>query len=306
MTLAIIICTNNRYDLLEKALDSAIAQGNAGDEIIVVDNSPDRDQAKSFACRFSGSAKIRFAFEENQNLSHARNVGAALARSEIVAFMDDDAVAEPGWALALAETFGSAESGTGCVGGAVKPIWPSTPPSWLTPTLAGYLSIVDWGGCQKELGPGEWLAGCNIAFNRQALLDIGGFRTDIGRTGNPLSLMSNEETFAWQALKRAGYKILYSPQAIVSHHIDKKRLDASWLSRRIAWQAVSDAISDPEYATGVANSAPPFKTTHKLFGAIRRLRRNVKSQHRLSDADAKALYGLVMVLLCNGVESPAL
>lgn len=304
LTLTIVICTNNRYGLLEKALASALAQGDAPAEIIVVDNSSNKDEAKAFARRYSGCPQIRFAFEEIQNLSHARNAGVALARTDIVAFMDDDALAEPVWAKALAEAFATGGSDVGCVGGPVRPIWASAPPTWLTPALAGYLSILDLGDKQKELAPGEWLAGCNIAFNRQALLDIGGFRTDIGRTGNPLCLMSNEETAAWQKLKRAGKKVLYSPHAIVFHHVDENRVNTPWLSRRIAWQAVSDTISDPEYASYVANSGATFDTMYMLFGMAWRLLRSSK-QRPLSDADAQALHRLVLILLCKGVGNPS-
>lgn len=306
LSLTIIICTNNRYDLLEKALASALAQEDAADDIIVVDNSPNKAEGKAFAQRFSDSPKVRFAFEEIQSLSHARNVGTSLAQTDIVAFIDDDAIAEPGWAKALRETFDTVGSDAGCVGGIVKPIWPSAPPAWVTPTLAAYLSIVDWGDRQKELSPTEWLAGCNIAFRRQALLAIGGFRTDIGRTGNPVSLLSNEETSACRTLEQAGYRIFYSPQAVVSHHIDKKRLNASWLSRRIVWQAISDAIAYPEQTTDIANSVIQFKTTSKLFETIAKLRHGIRRQQTLTDIDANALYTLVTVLLCNGIAGPLL
>ena len=302
LNLAIIICTNSRYSLLEKAIASALMQGDSADEIIVVDNSPDRDKAENFSRAYSGLARLRFAFEEIQNLSHARNIGTALAQTDIVAFMDDDAVAEPNWAKALIEAFATGGADVGCVGGPVKPIWMSEPPTWLTPALAGYLSILDLGDEKKELSRGDWLAGCNIAFNRQALLSIGGFRTDIGRTGNKLCLLSNEETAAWQKLKRAGKKVLYSPDAIVSHHINEGRVNSQWLSRRIAWQAVSDVISDPELASQVADSGAAFVTARMLFSvAVRLLGR--RYPHPLSDGEANALYRLVVVLLSRGIES---
>ncbi len=275
-------------------------QGDSVDEIIVVDNSPDKDRVKVFARGYSSLPWVRFAFEEIQNLSHARNAGIALARTDIVAFMDDDAVAEPNWAKALIEAFVTGGADVGCVGGPVKPIWMSAPPTWLTPALAGYLSILDLGDKQKELSRGDWLAGCNISFNRQALLSIGGFRTDIGRTGNKLCLMSNEEAAAWQELKRAGKKVLYSPDAIVSHHINEDRVNSQWLSRRIAWQAVSDVISDPELASRVADSGATFVTAQMLLSTAGRLL-NRKYQRPLSDGEANALYKLVVILLSRGV-----
>lgn len=118
--------------------------------------------------------------------------------------------------------------------------------------------------------------------------------------------MSNEESAAWLKLKRAGKKVIYSPHAIVFHHIDKRRVNAQWLSRRIAWQAVSDAISDPEYALYVANKGAKFDTMRMLFGIKMRFLRSSQRQRSLSTADAQVLYRLVLALLCFGFGDPSL
>lgn len=114
--------------------------------------------------------------------------------------------------------------------------------------------------------------------------------------------MSNEEAAAWQKLKRAGKKVLYSPDAIVSHHINEDRLNNQWLSRRIAWQAVSDVISDPELASRVADSGARFVTARVLLSIAARLLSR-RYQRPLSDGEANALYRLVVVLLSRGIES---
>lgn len=300
MNLAIVICTNNRYDLLGKAVESALIQGESACEIVVVDNSPNRGDSEAFARRYAHVPKIHFAFENVQNLSHARNVGVSVARTDVVAFMDDDAVAEPYWAKALLDAFVVGGANVGCVGGPVRPIWASEQPTWLTPNLAGYLSILDFGDKKKELSPGEWLAGCNISFRRQSLIDIGGFRTDVGRIGNELCLLSNEEAAAWQQLKRMGKRVLYEPNAIVFHHINENRANAQWLSRRIAWQAVSDIISDPEYALSVATSVGASFTMQTFWDIAKNLRRS-KPKSPLSNNEAQALYKLVVTLLSTGI-----
>lgn len=244
--------------------------------------------------------RLRFAFEDVQNLSHSRNVGLALAQGDVTGFMDDDAIAEPSWVKSLVEAF-ELRPDIGCVGGPVKPIWPAATPAWLTPFLAGYLSILDLGDEPKELAPGEWLAGCNIAYDRRALFDSGGFRVDLGRSGNPLSLMSNEETAAWQKLRKTGKKILYTPHAVVSHHIKEERLNASWLSRRIVWQAVSDVISDPEYSKAVANSGTRSDVARTVLELAMRLVVPRKHQRPLTDDEALRLHRFVSYLLCKGI-----
>lgn len=100
--------------------------------------------------------------------------------------------------------------------------------------------------------------------------------------------------------------MIYSPHATVFHHIDKRRVNAQWLSRRIAWQAVSDAISDPEYTLYVANKGAKFDTMRMLFGMKMRLFRGRKRRLPLSSADARCLHRLILILLCNGVVDPFL
>ncbi len=301
MTLTIIICTNNRYALLEKAVASALAQTYPRTNILVVDNSPDKKRAEAFADRYAHLPHVRFVFDDIQNLSHARNVGISLAESDIVAFLDDDAVAESYWATALVGVFAAGAGSVGCVGGPVRPIWPGLAPTWLTPFLATYLSILDLGDTQRELCPGEWLAGCNIAFDRLALLEVGGFRQELGRTGNQFSLMSNEEGAAWQSLKKRGMKIVYAPKAIVSHHIKEERLSSQWLSRRVIWQGVSDVISDPEYSKYVTGAGTTFAILRALLIiALRRL--PGRRRRPLTDGEALYLHRFVSILLCRGID----
>jgi GT2 family glycosyltransferase len=108
--------------------------------------------------------------------------------------------------------------------------------------------VVDRGPAARDLGAGEWLAGTNIAFRRDALCAAGGFDEALGR--HPGTLLGNEEIALAERLRRAGHTIRYTPRARVRHAIAADRLNRSWLRRRIAWQAVSDLM----LAGGEANS----------------------------------------------------
>jgi glycosyltransferase involved in cell wall biosynthesis len=246
--ISVIICTYDRYDLVGEAIESVLVQTNPPLELIVVDNSPDAAAALAFGARYQSREKIRYVREPIEGLSQARNTAVALARGDIVAFLDDDAAAEPGWAEALMRAFAEFPD-AGCVGGRVVSRWLSHRPVWLDRELLGYLSIVDWGGSLREIEPGEWLAGCNIAYDRRALIDAGGFPVSLGRKGGT-SLLSNEEIVVNRKLRSLGKSVVYAPEAVVRHRVPAGRLTQEWFLRRAAWQAVSDFV---------AFSSPPEK-----------------------------------------------
>src|SRR6188768_1179129 len=90
-TITAAICTRNRPLQLARALDSLLAQSLAPAEIMVVDNSPsDEATARLVSERFS---EVRYLREPVPGLDFARNRALREASGEIVAFLDDDAVA---------------------------------------------------------------------------------------------------------------------------------------------------------------------------------------------------------------------
>ena len=96
----IVVCTRDRPVQLEACLDALADQSYPHFEILVVNNGG--SDVVSEICRQRGVACIR---EPMPGLTRARNLGARAARSELVAYIDDDATAEPGWVAALAREF---------------------------------------------------------------------------------------------------------------------------------------------------------------------------------------------------------
>lgn len=304
--LSVVVCTYNRYDVLPDAVDSLLRQHlEAGCmEVLVVDNSPDQENAANFGARFAHEPSIRYLVEPTPGLSHARNVGTAHARAGLVAFIDDDAIAAPDWAAQMLRAFEAFGGAAGVVGGRVLPRWVSSRPPWLAEDLLGYLSILDWGGQTRPLRSHEWLVGCNIAFNKDALSSVGGFSRALGRVGAGLSLLSNEEIEVTEKIHRAGYVPVYCPGALVYHVIDPTRLTRTWFRRRSAWQAVSDFMKSPER---MATYSP---------AAVEHLRRELRDGSHGPTAgffaatddpqqfkrEAALTYDLVVTLLAGGAE----
>jgi glucosyl-dolichyl phosphate glucuronosyltransferase len=243
-----IICTYNRYDILPRALESLTTQTLPPEEfeIIVVDNSPDHDLSLSFAARFENIPNLTWIVEEIPGLSNARNVGIRVAAGPLVAFIDDDAVADPLWLANIVTGFDRFGGMASILGGRVDPLWGAPRPGWLHDDLLGHLSVVNWAGAARVAGEREWVAGTNIAFRRAPLAAIGGFSANFGRRQGSQSLLGNEENEAIARLKEQGGHLIYDPDVIVGHLVPAERLTQAWFRRRAAWQATSDYLLAPQ------------------------------------------------------------
>lgn len=304
MSLSIIVCTANRHDVLPVALASLLEQdlNPSRFEIIVVDNSADPLHARECSRRYAGESRIDYVVEPCQGLANARMAGVARARAERVAFIDDDARAEPAWAEQLLHAFDTVGDQAGAVGGPVAADWGAPRPAWLGDSLLSYLSLLDRGEVLRALEPKEFLVGCNIAFDKQALLSAGGFNRDLGRRSDSGILLSNEDTELVRKIAASGKKIIYAPRAAVVHRISEDRLRREWFRSRVCWQAVSDYLSDPQSARNKA-----AKARRKMRERLRHGGTNVMAE-LYGDADdasvfaesLKLLYGITIVNLDGG------
>lgn len=251
-TISAAICTYNRYHLLEKSIDSLIAQNIDADQykIIIVDNSPANATALEFKERYHGQGNIQYLIENTSGLSNARNVAARMCNSEYIAYLDDDAIADAEWLRSILSAFEIFGCGAGVVCGKVTPIWSTDPPNWLprSKSVLGALTIVDWGHPMRIAQPEQWFPGANFSIRVAPLLELGGFPLSLGRVGNPGILMSNEEKKLIAQMKAAGYDTIWAPDAKVDHLVQSERISQSWLRKRFVWQAVSDFIAEPDEA----------------------------------------------------------
>jgi glycosyltransferase involved in cell wall biosynthesis len=268
-TISLIVCTRDRQGQLAQAIASLQTQSLAADrfDIVIVDNSHDQAGAHDNAERYARDGRIAYIVEPVERLSLARNIGAAASTRTCVAFMDDDARAEPDWAEALVHAFTRFGRRTACVGGPVRPIWGAPRPAWLHDELLGLLSVVEWPKGVRRRRRGEWFAGCNIAFNRTALVGAHGFPEALGRGADPRALLSNEEISLMRSLEADGRHSIYASNAVVHHHVPAERLTQSWLRRRAAWQVISDFILDPHETIERIRDLDPHR---RSIGELRR------------------------------------
>jgi GT2 family glycosyltransferase len=235
---SVVLCayTERRWEALVEAVASARAQDPAPHEIVVV---IDHNQALLDNAIRELPAEVRIvANEEGRGLSGARNTGVRHASGDIVAFLDDDARAHPGWLETLTRAFDD-PSVIG-VGGAALPNWESEAPAWIP---AEFLWVV---GCSYRGLPAEPTEirnpiGANMAFRRPVLELVGGFTGGIGRVGRT-PLGCEETELSIRARAATGGRIVQLPDAKVDHRVTSDRTAWSYFRRRCWAEGLSKAI----------------------------------------------------------------
>jgi glycosyltransferase involved in cell wall biosynthesis len=227
---SIAICTYNRANSLEDSIRAASEQRVEFDyEVIVVDNKS-TDGTKSVVRRMQEIyPHIRYVREENQGIAYARNCAVHEARGDIVAFTDDDGIAQPGWLAALVEVFDRPE--VGGVAGKIVLDLPDEIPTWLNPAMYSFLAAYDRGPEPKETDEAYT---CNFAFRRAIAIELGAFSVKLGFCAD--KLLPGEDTDFARRLILAGNKLMYMPHAVVFHRPDASRLNEDWFLRRYRQQ----------------------------------------------------------------------
>jgi len=223
----------NFVKFLEKSLTSLIKQNfDKNDyEIIVVDNNSN-DNTKEVVNKFIETYKdfnIRYIFEPVQGLSVARNRAMKEAKSNILLFIDDDAIADENLLKEHLRIYNEFEN-VSCVGGKILLDFVDGKPNWLDERFYkfyGYLNISD-----KIIEIHTSPYGGNISINLKIVKGKNiEFDKSLGRNGNILN--SGEEVLFCETLIKYGFKIYYNPYAIVYHLISKERTDYKYLINNV-------------------------------------------------------------------------
>lgn len=258
-TVTVVICTHDhrRWSLLCQAIESVRDQHRAVQQcIVVVDHHDDL------------LAQVRAEFPDvlavpntgAPGLAGARNTALEHAHAEIVAFLDDDARAEPEWLEQLVPFYGNAR--VLGAGGSVVPVWPAQRPRWF-PAEFDWVVGCSWTGLPDHVAPVRNPIGAGMSFRRGVFELAGTFTDGIGR-GSADAMGCEETELAIRLRQRdPSSVVLYVPEAVVRHYVDAGRTSWRYFVARCRAEGRSKALvssavgsrdalsSEREYSTRV-------------------------------------------------------
>jgi len=270
-------------------------------EVIVVDNRP----ADAPAADIPGARVVR---EPRPGISAARNRGIAAATGEIIAFTDDDVVADRRWLRALGERF-ARQPDLAAVTGLVVPLELETPAQVLfeqsgsgldrgfvplTFERAGAFRVRRRAAGTERVGSlyetGEFGLGSNMAFRTSVLRAAGGFDRALG-TGTPAQ--AGEDLAMFIELLAAGHRLGYEPDAIIqhSHRATMAELERQIYGYGIGLTAMLTAITlrHPRHALGLAAIVPKWMRSLRDPASAKQIHRAEDYPPALAQAELRGL-----------------
>jgi glycosyltransferase involved in cell wall biosynthesis len=228
--------SEERWSNLIAAVESLNRQTLPPREIIVV---VDHNRGLFERARDRWPDLVVVESRERAGLSGARNTGLAHAQGSFVAFLDDDAFAEPDWLERLASHYGG--STVMGVGGAVVPHWVEPRPAWFPPEFDWVIGCSHIGMPQTTSKVRNMI-GANMSFRRDVLDGLNGFRHGLGRIG-VVPLGCEETDLCIRAGQRwAAGVFVYEPAARVCHEVPPNRSTWAYFVSRCYGEGVSKAL----------------------------------------------------------------
>ncbi len=292
---SIVVPTKDRPEELARCLDSLTAIDYPRFEIIVVDNAPSDEETRKIVDSFADDSRVRYVRENIAGSSRARNRGTAEAKGSIVAFTDDDVLADPQWLNAVVRRFNLNPEAV-CVTGLVLP-------ANLTSEAQAWFE--QYGGFAKGYQPkifdlvknrhdsplypytaGMFGSGNNVAFRKDAIEELGGYDVAMGPG---TSAPSGEDLALFLATVLSGNTIAYEPRAIVRH---RHRPDYEGLAHQLHsyGKGITSILTkcimdDPRHIVMIARRAPEGLRLLLRSGSSKNARRTAGFPRRLATAE---------------------
>jgi GT2 family glycosyltransferase len=266
LTFAVVICvyTEDRFAQILSAIDSVTSQSRPADEVVVV-----VDHNDALAERLRGERPdVRVSESlDTRGLSGARNHGVSVTTSDVVVFLDDDAVGAPDWLEQLSTPY--ADPDVIAVGGLIRPMWATGRPRFMPPEFDWVVGC-SYVGLPTSASTVRNVIGANMSFRRSALQAAGGFSTDLGRVGTRPA--GCEETELSIRARRAipGGEVVFQPTAIVDHHVPASRARLRYFLARCHAEGGSKALVVREAGAGAGLQSERAYTTRVLPRGVAR------------------------------------
>ena len=193
-------------------------------EVIVVDNG---GGVEDLAQSAGADVVMR---EREPGASRARNTGWHAASSELIAFLDDDAVAANDWLQQALRVYNERNQAVEAMGGPALPLWDTPPPGWFPESLEDRW----FGDAERALTPGESLSALNVFFRRDVLERLDGFNVRLGPIGGRIGVGEEPDLFLRMWNDNPHSLAVYSPSIVVRHAVPEYKLSVRYQLRRAA------------------------------------------------------------------------
>lgn len=199
----------------------------------------------------------------------ARNSGVAASHGEVVAFLDDDAVASANWLESLLRHF--VDRDVVGVGGRMIPLWAGSRPRWF-PHEFDWAVGASYRGMPEKAARVRNVWGCNMAVRRHVFDSIGGFREDLSKVGARSRPEDTDLCLRAVAVQARGTWI-YEPTGVAGHRVPLKRTTFGYFLYRCIHEGWGKAALAALNGTSESTSAE-WLYTHRVLpeGIVRGLR----------------------------------
>ena len=218
--ISVIVPTFNRASSVKRLMasfDALVCADSITAELLIVDNGSTDDTASVLAPSTSECTKFSLTVirEDRQGKSNALNRGLSLARGKILLIVDDDVVVHPLWLIKHVESY-SVNSFDAVQGRVLPGVDLNGKPADPNKLREYNIPIIDYGDRSCEI---RGLTGTNMSFKREVFEQVGFFHPWLG----PGAAGFSEDTEYSIRIRKAGFKIGYTPHAIVFHELDPGR-----------------------------------------------------------------------------------
>lgn len=229
------------YNHFRGAAENVTSQSYDDTEMVVVVDGTDEVRDRVVEDYGDHEDVVIHCNDENVGLLESRNTGAELASGDVVAFIDDDAVADKEWVAELVR--GYEEQNALAVGGKMVGDWVAGQPSFLPKEFYWLVGVTHRGFADGE----GWVRntfGSNISFDRETFLELNGFDTEIGGRQGDANLQGGETELCARLDAEYGEQVWYNPDAVVAHKVFEYRTEFWWMVDRAFWQGYSKRAMD--------------------------------------------------------------
>jgi glycosyltransferase involved in cell wall biosynthesis len=233
MLISVIICSYNRANYIGEALDALYHQSAPLDqfEVLVIDNNSSDGTPEVFEQWRSAhpNGYFHYTTETKQGASFARNTGAALAKSDWLCFIDDDAVAHKDFIENIIQHIKVHPDRVG-FGGRIIPRYVPAEPKWMSYYVSSMVGNFDYAPTACAFENGKYPLESNMVVNKKIFDLIGGFNTNLPGVVGTLRI-GGEGKDLFYKIMALGNKIYYDPFIIVEHVVEVKKLTKEYLYR---------------------------------------------------------------------------